>query len=58
MAVNTNDAGVAADVTELVVVWAGHDFPAEAAHEADSWLLGGGVVIMVVVGAWRRRSGA
>lgn len=31
-----DDAGVAADVAELVVVGAGDDFAAEAAHEADA----------------------
>lgn len=35
-----HDAGVAAHVAELAVVGPGEDFSAEAAHEADAWMLG------------------
>lgn len=51
MAVDGDDAGVAAEVAELVVVRAGEDFAAEAAHEADARLRSNGGVV-VEVGAW------
>lgn len=51
-----DDTGVATDVAELVVMWAGEDFATEAAHKTDSRLQSrGGAVFMeemVVVGAW------
>lgn len=46
-AVDGDDAGVAADVAELVVVGAGEDLAAEAAHEADA-----GRRVVEVIGAW------
>lgn len=50
MAVDGDDAGVAAEVAELVVVGAGEDFAAEAAHETDALLRGGdGVIVEVLV---------
>lgn len=51
VAVDGDDAGVAAEVAELVVVGAGEDFAAEAAHETDALLQSRGGVI-VEVGAW------
>lgn len=45
-AVDGNDSGVTADVTELVVVGAGEDLAAEAAHEADT-----GRCVVEVIGA-------
>lgn len=50
MAVDGDDTGVAAHVTELVVVRAGEDFAPEAAHEADTrWLSPDDVVVDVVL---------
>ena len=46
-----DDAGVAADVAELVVVGAGQDAAAEAAHEAEA---GGGVNVQVLRPRGRR----
>lgn len=54
MAVDGDDAGVSADVAELIVVRAGEDFAAEAAHETDSRLQGGDGVVLEV-GAWGGR---
>lgn len=51
MAVDGDDAGVTAEVAELVVVRAGEDFAAETAHEADARLRSNGGVV-VEVGAW------
>jgi len=36
-AVDGNDSGVAADVTELIIGGTREDFAAETAHEADTW---------------------
>lgn len=47
-----DDAGVAAEVTKLVVVRSGEDFAAEAAHEADALRRRDGGGIVVEVGAW------
>ncbi|KAF5954203.1 hypothetical protein HYC85_007059, partial [Camellia sinensis] len=44
VAVHGDDAGVAADIAELVVVGPGKDLAAEATHEAYTWL-GDGVVV-------------
>lgn len=50
MAVDGDDSGVTAHVTELVVVRTGEDFAPEAAHEADTrWLSPDDVVVDVVV---------
>lgn len=50
VAVDGDDTGVAAHVTELVVVRAGEDFAPEAAHEADTrWLSPDDVVVDVVM---------
>lgn len=46
--VDGDDPGVAADVAELIVVGAGKNLAAEAAHEADP---GEDAVVGVVVGA-------
>lgn len=36
-AVDGDDTGVSADVTELIIGGTGEDFTAETTHEADTW---------------------